>query len=288
MQIDQKIHALKLPFYVTSPSGMVLERFVYVYLIYGTEICLIDSGIASSAEEIFDYVRRTDRKVGDISLIVQTHSHPDHIGATRIIKAETGCAVAVHSSEKEWIEDVERQNRERPVPGFHSLVAGPVGVNRVIEDGEIIDLGCGLKLQVIHTPGHSRGSVSLLLSGYNVLFSGDAVPVPGDLPIYEDVAASVTSLKRLKGIPGLRQLLASWDEPRKGTQAYERLDEGLRYLQRVHDSVLGIAENNPSIDEMELCGKVLEDIGIPPIAANQLVARSLSSHLSLREKKEII
>ena len=288
MQIDQKIHALRLPFYVTSPSGMVLERFVYVYLIYGTEICLIDSGIASSAEELFDYVRRTDRKVSDISLIVQTHSHPDHIGATRIIKAETGCSVAVHPSEREWVEDVERQYRERPVPGFHSLVAGPVGVNRILEDGDIIDLGCGLKLQVIHTPGHSRGSISLLLLGYNVLFSGDAVPVPGELPIYEDVAASVKSVKRLKGIAGIRQLLASWDEPRKGGQAYERMDEALRYLQRIHDSVLRIAGNRPSIDEMELCGKVLEEMGLPPIAANPLVARSLSSHLALRGEKKII
>src|SRR5512140_2511528 len=109
MQVGQKIHALRVPFNVTSPSGMTLERFVYVYLVYGTEICLIDTGVASSEEAIFDYVLSTDRRVSDISLILQTHCHPDHIGATRAIKAETGCSVAVHSSEKRWLEDVELQ-----------------------------------------------------------------------------------------------------------------------------------------------------------------------------------
>lgn len=288
MQISNKVHALRFPFYVTSPSEIILERFVYVYLIYGSEICLVDTGVASSEETVFDYVRKTDRKISDISLIIQTHSHPDHIGATRAIKAETGCSVAVHPAEKAWVENVELQARERPVPGFHSLVSGPVAVDRTLEDGDIVDLGCGMKLQVFHTPGHSKGSVSLLLLGYNVLFSGDAVPVPGEMPVYEDLLATVNSVKRLMGTPDIRHLLASWDEPRKGNLAYQRMDEALRYLQRIHDSVLRAAGNDPEPEPMELCRRVLEDLGIPPVAANPLVVRSLVSHLMLRGQKDIM
>ncbi len=91
MQINQHVHALKIPFTITTPAGVVIERFVYVYLIYGTNgICLIDSGVASSEQAIFEYLWATDRKVSDISLIIQTHAHPDHIGASRTIKGRRG------------------------------------------------------------------------------------------------------------------------------------------------------------------------------------------------------
>jgi glyoxylase-like metal-dependent hydrolase (beta-lactamase superfamily II) len=289
MQINKHVHAIKIPFYITAPSGITTERFVYVYLIYGTNgICLIDTGVASSEEAIFSYLRKTDRRVSDISLIIQTHSHPDHIGATRTIKGETGCDIAAHPAEKGWIEDVQLQARERPVPGFESLVSGSVPVERMLEDGDVFDLGCGLKLQVFHTPGHSKGSISILLLGYMVLFSGDAIPVPGDLPVYEDVMASVASIKKLKAVSGIHHLLPSWDEPRKGEEAYQRMDEGLHYLQRIHEAVIRCSENGAGTDSMELCGRVLAELGIPPEAANPLVARSFASNLAVRARQYII
>jgi hydroxyacylglutathione hydrolase len=47
------------------------------------------------------------------------------------------------------------------------------------------------KMPVFHTPGYSKGSISLFLQREGVLFSGDAIPVTGDLPVYDDAAASV-------------------------------------------------------------------------------------------------
>jgi glyoxylase-like metal-dependent hydrolase (beta-lactamase superfamily II) len=173
----------------------------------------------ASSEETTSPFESDGLKVSDIRRSSE-HTHPDHIGASRTIKGETGCAVAVHTAEKAWIENVQLQARERPVPGFDSLVAGSLAVNRLLEDGEVFDLGCGLKLQVFHTPGHSKGSVAILLLGYQALFSGDAIPVPGELPIYEDVPASVASIKKLKAVPDIRYLLPSWDEPRKEAIVY--------------------------------------------------------------------
>lgn len=288
MQIDKHVHAIKIPFAVMTPWGF-MDRFVYVYLIYGTNgVCLIDTGVASSEQAIFNYLRATDRKVSDISLIIQTHAHPDHIGASRTIKGETGCAVAVHAAEKAWIENVQLQAKERPVPGFDSLVAGSLAVNRLLEDGEVFDLGCGLKLQVFHTPGHSKGSISILLLGYMALFTGDAVPVPGELPIYEDVLASVASVKKLKAVTGVRHLLPSWDEPRKGAMVYQRMDEGLEYLQRIHDAVGTCSQKSGDPDPGELSECVLKDLGLPPELANPLVARTFAAHLKVRNQKDII
>lgn len=289
MQINRYIHAIKIPFYVTTPSGVIMERSVHVYLIYGTNgICLIDTGVASAYQDIVDYIRKTDRRVEDISLIIQTHAHPDHIGSTRTIKAEAACAVAMHAAEKAWLEDVRLQAAERPVPGFESLVAGSVAVNRLLEDGEVFDLGCGLKLQVFHTPGHSKGSISILLLGFMALFCGDAVPLPGELPVYEDVLASLSSIRRLQAIDGIRHLLPAWGEPASGAEVYQRLDEGLLYLQRVHEAVLRVADNAASPDPLALCGKVLAVLGIPPEAANPITARAIAAHLAVRHLEKIV
>ncbi len=289
MQVNKVVHAIKTPFYVTSPSGAVMERLVYSYLIYGTDrIFLIDTGIASSEEAIFDYIRKSGRRVTDISLVIQTHSHPDHIGATKTIKGETGCTVAAHPLEKAWIENVGLQARERPVPNFESLVAGSVAVERTLEDGDVFDLGCGLKLQIFHTPGHSRGSISILLLGYMTLFSGDAVPVPGDMPVYEDVLASVESIRKLRRIEGIHHLLSSWDEPRRGEEAYRRMDEGLVYLQLIHTSVVKCSENGAGSVPLELCRCAFGELNIPPEAANPIAARSLEAHLAVRDVRDIL
>ena len=58
------------------------------------------------------------------------------------------------------------------------------------------------------------------------LFSGDAIPVAGDLPVYDDAALSVKSVKRLRGIAGIRVLLSSWDDPCRGDAGYQRMDKG--------------------------------------------------------------
>ncbi len=288
MQIEKHIHALKIPFTIVTPSGVVIDRFVYVYLIYGTNgVCLIDTGPASSEQAIFNYLRATERKVSDISLIIQTHAHPDHIGASRTIKGETGCPVAIHASEKSWIENVQLQAKERPIPGFDQLVSGSLVVNRLLEDGEVFDLGCGLKLQVFHTPGHSKGSISILLLGYQALFSGDAIPVPGEMPVYEDVPATVASIRKLRSIKDLRHLLPSWDEPRKGALVYQRMDEGLQYIQHIHDAVRACADVTDR-DPLALTGRVLEQLGLPPELANPIVARTITAHYAVRDQKDIL
>ena len=288
MQISDKIHALKVPFQITDKSGLKVPRFVYVYLIYGEKICLIDSGVASSEQFVFDYLRKTGRRPEDISLLVLTHSHPDHIGSAKAIKEASGCGVAAHVTEKAWIEDVDLQSRERPVPGFHSLVGGSVKVDRVLKEGDILDLGDSLSLEVIHTPGHSEGSISLWLSEEGVLFSGDAIPLPGEMPIYDDPLASVESIKRLKAIVGIKVLLAAWDQPREGEQAYRIMDESLRYLQRIHEAVIKISSEQPTLDSMEMTKMVLKVLGLSETMANPMVARSFQANLKVRNHQNLL
>ncbi len=284
MQITKHIHGLKIPFYIEAPEGKV-PRFVYVYMICGEKICLIDSGVASSEKIIFDYIKRLGRRPEEISLLILTHSHPDHIGAAWAVNKATGCEVAAHDAEKAWIEDVDLQARERPVPGFKTLVGGSVKVDRILKDGDVLSLGEGLCLgdepclRVIHTPGHSRGSISLWLPEECALFSADAVPLKGEMPIYEDIVESALSIKRLKSVQGIELLLSSWDDPRRDERAYQIMDEGLEYLQRIHEAVLKAAGGSSGLDSMELCHRVLRELGMPDALANPLVARSFLSSI---------
>lgn len=291
MQVTEHIHAIKIPFQVRSFSGIPVDRFVYAYLVYGVErICLIDCGVAGSERVLFDYVRSTGRSPDEIARIVQTHAHPDHIGATRTIKQATGCIVAAHLGDKPWIEDIDLQCKERPIPNFQSLVAGSVAVDRSLEDGDVLDLGDDLGLEVLHTPGHSNGSISLVLLEDRALFSGDAIPLAGDLPIYDDVLASVKSIKKLKGIDGVKVLLSSWDDPQEGDQVYQRMDDGLQYLQRIHEAIINVVGDDRSLasNEAELCKRVLLELGFPAQAANPIVARSFVANVKVIDLRDLL
>jgi glyoxylase-like metal-dependent hydrolase (beta-lactamase superfamily II) len=262
---------------------------MYSYLVYGETITLIDTGVAGCEKQIFDYIRTTGRDPSDIALIILTHSHPDHIGAAQAIWQETGCRVAAHPAERSWIEDVDLQNRERPVPGFTTLVGGPVPVDYELVDGDSVepDETRTGEMRVLFTPGHSAGSISLYLHNEGALFCGDAVPVFGELPVYDDVLLSVQSIKKLKALRGVRVLLSSWDDPRKGDDAYWQMDRALDYLQQVHQAVLASAGNDFH-DPVELTKKAVAILGLPPQAASPLLERTFAANLRVRDQNNLL
>lgn len=279
MQISDHVHLLKVPFQVPISPELKLERFVNLFLIYGEkQIILVDSGVAGAETKIVDYLAVTGRRPEEIDLLLLTHSHPDHLGGAAAISRLTGCKVAAHPAERGWIEDTGRQAAERPVPGFNQLVAGPVGVDRLLADGERLSLD-ELALEVLHTPGHSPGSLSLYLSPDRVLICGDGVPLPGDLPIFTDWSASVASLERLRGRAGVETLLSSWDQPRRGAEVAATLAAGLAWLERIKACVGEEAGKVAPGDSLGLCRAVVARLGLPPAAVNPLVAKSFAACL---------
>lgn len=290
MQITPSIHAIRHSFRVPITPNSSIDRFVYSYLIYGETITLIDTGVAGGEVRIFEYIRSTGRNPSEIALIILTHSHPDHIGSARAIQRATGCSIAAHRAERAWIEDVDLQNRERPVPGFATFVGGPVQIDNELENGDAIepDETRAGEMQVFYTPGHSAGSISLFLHNEGALFSGDAIPVAGDLPVYDDAVLSVRSVKNLKAIRGIQVLLSAWDEPRRGDDAYRQMDLVLDYLRKVHEAVL-ISAGDGFPDLMELTGKAAAVLGLPPQAVTPLLARTFAANLRDRgaDLKEI-
>jgi len=288
VQVTSDIHALKIPFRLQVSEGLTLDRFVYAYLIYGKKICLIDCGVASSEGIISDYLRKTGRSPEEVSLLILTHAHPDHIGGGRGVIHASRCVTACHEGDRPWIENVDLQHKERPIMNFSSLVEGSFAINRELKDGDIVDLGGGKMLRVIHTPGHSKGSVSLFLQDEGALFSGDAVPMAGGVPIYENVPESIRSVRKLKEIKNLRFLLTSWDDPHSGENLHALLDQGLRYFQQIHAAVLKEKDCSPASDLRELSAGILRRLGLPPAAAIPIVMRSFQAHMEVSQHRDLL
>jgi glyoxylase-like metal-dependent hydrolase (beta-lactamase superfamily II) len=278
MKIIENLHVLKIPFKIHISPEIALDRFVNCYIIEGKQITLIDTGVAGSEKILFDYLLKIGRKPEEISLVLLTHSHPDHIGSVKTIKDITKCKVTIHEAERQWLEDTDLQFRERPVPGFQNLVAGPCKADKLLKDEDILEIDDNITIDVVHCPGHSVGSVSFLYRQRNVLFSGDAIPVKNDIPIYDDYLTSIKTLEKIENLPYSEYLLSSWDSEKKGDEVEMAVSDGFEVLYLVHKAWLEANKESKENDINILTKLVLEKLGMPSGFVNPLFLRALKSH----------
>lgn len=143
---------------------------------------LIDTGITGDAIRILDFLERGGGKPEQLKQIILTHGHPDHTGGHAQLIHRTDAQVLAHELDvpvitgetKMVIPDVPENERTYMEAAIDSTPpAIPARVDRVLQDGDEIEIGSGAK--VVHVPGHTPGSIAIHMSKERLLFTGDAV-----------------------------------------------------------------------------------------------------------------
>lgn len=205
---------------ISEPLGAIEPRFggktANSYLMIGREhAALIDSGLG-----IGDLRAEVENMTSLPCLVLNTHSHWDHIGANALF-AET----AVHKLEAEQVAQEPnlaaiRKAMRKPAaqaalppafdPASYRIRTRPA--TRSLSDNDLVDLG-GRELRVLHIPGHSVGHVAYLDPTNGLLFTGDTACLS---PVYAcfaggDPAALLDSARRMAALPGVRTVCPGHD-----------------------------------------------------------------------------
>jgi hydroxyacylglutathione hydrolase len=166
------------------------------------EAAVVDPG--GDEDEILAEVTRMGVTV---KLVLHTHGHFDHILGTAAVAAATGAEVLLHRDDRELYERLPAQCR-----AFGFWAAPPPAVSRQLAGGERLTLG-RLAVDVVHTPGHTRGGVCYFLAEpVPLLLAGDTLMAEGfgrtDLPggSFADLAASIR--EKLYVLPGATRVIA--------------------------------------------------------------------------------
>ena len=263
-----QIHQIRVDFNVTEQ----IKRFVYVYIIEAKHCYMIDSGVYGCEKQIIEYLQEIGKNVSDIRGIFLTHAHPDHIGSAAWFQETAGCKLYASEGEKRWIEDIDLQFKERPIPNFYNLAGKSSKVDVVVKDGDIISLEEGLDVQVISTPGHSVDEVSYLVNG--ALFIGDSVPVKGDIPIMVDEQASRNTLKRIRMISDIATYYPAWDYTYSKEEMEKKLESAEKLLDMLKDAVRTVDDG---MELSNLADAVCERLKLPMLKINPLFARTIMS-----------
>lgn len=195
---------------------------VELYFIKGERNVVVDTGTTQSPQnDITPTLNSFGLTLSDMDLILNTHGHFDHTAGNAAIKIASNAQVLIHGDDAVFVEDHQCCFKQYFAPAveairgreflvkerrdFFERAGTEVTVDRKLRGKDLIELGDGIELRVIHLPGHTSGSVGFYWEKEGILFSGDSAPglhvEGGSLPVIWDLARYEKSLEYLKGIP---------------------------------------------------------------------------------------
>jgi glyoxylase-like metal-dependent hydrolase (beta-lactamase superfamily II) len=180
------------------------------FLIAEERLTLIDAGMVGSRILLERYLRRIGRRLDELERIVCTHGHPDHIGGvTELVRDRDDVAVLIHPDDlfglhlplRDALAVADVAERRGRIIQF---LTRPPSDPTPISDGELLPMLGGLR--VVHTPGHTPGSICLYAPRLRLLFTGDVLQVIRGRLTYasaffsHDYAGARASVERLAAL----------------------------------------------------------------------------------------
>lgn len=182
-----------------------------LYLLIGERPVLVDTGNPGKTERVVSTLGRFGYAPEDLALIVLTHAHADHLGSAASLRERTGAPIALHAADILMARSGRQPLRPTGLDGrllarFFSDRFEPLEPD-IVFDGETSLEAYGVNARVIETPGHTPGSVSVILPD-NQAIIGDVVRgdfTRPDRPTHHLFADDPTtvgwSIQRLIGLP---------------------------------------------------------------------------------------
>lgn len=130
------------------------------------EAAIIDPGF-DNVKEAEKIMKIAEKEKLHIKYIINTHGHLDHISGNGIFKKMTGAPILIHEDDAPMLTSSVRN-----LSGTYRDEITSPPADQLLHEGDIIIIG-NIKLKVIHTPGHSKGGISLVYDG--IVFTGDTL-----------------------------------------------------------------------------------------------------------------
>jgi len=269
IEVIPGIYQIKLPL----PSPEVLLGYVNAYLVQGDSgYLLVDTGLNSN--EAFESFKKQLAEIGigveNISRIIVTHIHSDHYGMTGKLKRLSQAEVYLHYLEKDLIESryvnmddllqqIKRWLHINGVPPdeLTDLQKASLGLAKFVDPtypdvtlrgGETISTGI-FNLQVLRTPGHSSGHVSLYEPAKKLFFSGDFIlpTITPNISLHPQSSANplgdyINALDTVKQLD-VDLVLPGHENPFTGLES--RIDEIIQHHQQRNSEILEVMKAEP-------------------------------------------
>jgi len=203
------------------------NHFIY----NGAEPALIDTAYYTGLEETLGAISELGVELSAIKRIILTHVHSDHVGGVKHIQDASGCRVLLHPVSRHHIDT---RNRWATWWRYYDHEADFFETHQSLEDGDRVELG-ELSFEVVHTPGHSVGMVTLFEPREGILISSDAL-WEGDLGVLTPrLEGSDCVFRALASLDRLAELKAKVVYPGHGgpiTEVEEALEGARSRLRR--------------------------------------------------------
>ena len=293
MELAPGIHRIE------TPLG---DRVNAAYLLVGSRrSLLIDTGTKESADQILDGC--AEAGAPNPSWVVTTHADWDHAAGNGVIRRRSpNSLLSCHEQDRAMIEDVDLMISDRYGEFLHDhgfdetdqskdairAATAVTAMDISLTGGEVFNLGDDWRVTVIHTPGHSHGSISVFDPRNSTLIIGDAVlgsavPLANGAPAFpptyryiDEYLATIDAIRRLA--PDL--LLTSHYPIYVGSKVSTFLDESTDFTQRVEAAMRGAFRGSDvPLGMVELANAVSADLGDWPPAAAALLLFPMAGHL---------
>lgn len=193
-ELNPALHELAPGIFMVGGPDISDSRDCLCYLVNGADArVLIDCGAGPSAPLILERALKAAGSPPTHLLI--THAHIDHCGGAAYVQKQTGCQLLIHPAEAEVLAIGDAK---RSAADWYGLSLPPAQPDAMVDDGDSIRLGPGRELFVVHTPGHTPGSIAAwcMAGGRKVLFGQD-IHGPFDPGFGSDLKAWADSMETL-------------------------------------------------------------------------------------------